>query len=84
MKFPSPKINEMFPLIYPETELSTPETPGDRIEEFAVEEPVIRPYETRALNYLVNEYLLLNDYKLTSVTFAEENEDQVCMLCHYI
>ena len=58
--------------------MSTPETPGDRIEEFAVEEPAIRPYETRALNYLINEYLLLSDYKLTSVTFAEENENQVC------
>jgi hypothetical protein len=59
-----------------ETELSTPETPGDRIEEFAVEDPLIRPYETRALNYLVNEYLLQSDCKLTSVTFAEENENQ--------
>ncbi|KAK7505693.1 hypothetical protein BaRGS_00002964 [Batillaria attramentaria] len=36
----------------------------------------IRPVEKKALNFLVNEYLLANDYKLTSVTFAEENEDQ--------
>ena len=37
----------------------------------------IKPYERRALNFLVNEYLLLNDYKVSSVTLAEENEDQV-------
>ena len=38
---------------------------------------VIKPHEKRAINFLVNEYLLLHDYKLTSVTFAEENENQV-------
>lgn len=37
----------------------------------------IRPLEKKALNFLINEYLLSNNYKLTSVTFAEENEDQV-------
>ncbi|CAF5224500.1 unnamed protein product, partial [Rotaria magnacalcarata] len=34
----------------------------------------VRPFERRALNYLVNEYLLTNNYKLTSVTFGEEND----------
>ena len=34
----------------------------------------IRPFERRTLNYLINEYLLMNNYKLTSVTFGEENE----------
>jgi hypothetical protein len=34
----------------------------------------VRPFERRALNYLVNEYLLTNNYKLTSVTFEEEND----------
>ncbi|XP_039261112.2 RAB11-binding protein RELCH homolog [Styela clava] len=34
------------------------------------------PLFKRALNYLVNEYLLQNDYKLTSITLADENEDQ--------
>jgi len=33
-----------------------------------------RPFERRALNYLINEYLLTNNYKLTSVTFGEEND----------
>jgi hypothetical protein len=33
-----------------------------------------RPFERRALNYLINEYLLINNYKVTSVTFGEEND----------
>ena len=37
----------------------------------------LTPLEKKALNFLVNEYLLQADYKVTSVTFAEENEDQV-------
>ena len=37
----------------------------------------LRPLEKKAINFLVNEYLLANNYKITSVTFAEENEDQV-------
>ncbi|XP_065212820.1 RAB11-binding protein RELCH homolog [Planococcus citri] len=36
----------------------------------------IKPHEQRALNYLINEYLLMHGYKLTSITFADENEDQ--------
>lgn len=37
----------------------------------------IKLYEQRALNFLINEYLLLHGYKLTSITFADENENQV-------
>jgi hypothetical protein len=33
-----------------------------------------RPFERRALNYLINEYLLTNNYKVTSITFGEEND----------
>uniref|UniRef100_A0A3P8VK87 LisH domain and HEAT repeat-containing protein KIAA1468 n=1 Tax=Cynoglossus semilaevis TaxID=244447 RepID=A0A3P8VK87_CYNSE len=40
-----------------------------------IQEP-IRPLEKRALNFLVNEYLLKNDYKLSSITFSDENDDQ--------
>ena len=58
-----------------ETEVLTPESPEDRLEDIGEDEP-IKPYEKRALNFLVNEYLLLQDYKLTSVTFSEENENQ--------
>uniref|UniRef100_A0A8C0L134 RAB11-binding protein RELCH n=1 Tax=Canis lupus dingo TaxID=286419 RepID=A0A8C0L134_CANLU len=39
------------------------------------EEP-IKPLEKRALNFLVNEFLLKNNYKLTSITFSDENDDQ--------
>ena len=40
----------------------------------------MRPHEKRALNFLVNEYLLKNGYRMTSVTFSDENADQVsCM-----
>lgn len=37
----------------------------------------IKPHELRALNFLINEYLLQHNYKLTSITFADENENQV-------
>lgn len=36
----------------------------------------IKPHEQRALNFLINEYLLLYGYKLSSITFADENESQ--------
>ncbi|RNA19956.1 lisH domain and HEAT repeat-containing KIAA1468-like protein, partial [Brachionus plicatilis] len=36
----------------------------------------LMPHDKNAINFLVNEYLLENDYKMTSVTFAEENESQ--------
>ncbi|CAH0546958.1 unnamed protein product [Brassicogethes aeneus] len=36
----------------------------------------IKPHEQRALNFLINEYLLIHGYKLTSITFADENENQ--------
>ncbi|CAL8292969.1 unnamed protein product [Lota lota] len=36
----------------------------------------IRQLEKRALNFLVNEYLLKNEYKLASITFSDENDDQ--------
>ncbi|MEE6465273.1 hypothetical protein FKM82_006507 [Ascaphus truei] len=40
-----------------------------------IQEP-IKPLEKRALNFLVNEYLLQNNNKLTSITFSDENDDQ--------
>lgn len=43
---------------------------------FYLQEP-IKPLEKRALNFLVNEFLLKNNYKLTSITFSDENDDQV-------
>lgn len=49
----------------------------------SLQEP-IRPLEKRALNFLVNEYLLKNEYKLSSITFSDENDDQVkkAWCCH--
>ena len=44
-------------------------------------EDSIKPLEKKALNFLVNQYLLQINNKLTSVTFSEENEEQVCMRC---
>ncbi|XP_030831289.1 RAB11-binding protein RELCH homolog isoform X1 [Strongylocentrotus purpuratus] len=44
--------------------------------EGAVAEEATKPLERRAVNFLVNEYLMNNSYKLTSITFADENEDQ--------
>ncbi|XP_074644720.1 RAB11-binding protein RELCH-like [Tubulanus polymorphus] len=40
------------------------------------EEPPIKEHECRAINFLINEFLLQTNNKLTSVTFAEENENQ--------
>eukprot|EP00794_Sanderia_malayensis_P019013 gene19013-20925_t len=39
------------------------------------EEP-LKPFESRALNFLTSEYLLKNEYRLTAVTFGEEVGDQ--------
>ena len=55
--------------------MPTPDSDNDRVEDLADDD--IKPYEKRAINYLINEYLLVNHYKITSVTFAEENENQV-------
>lgn len=41
----------------------------------------LKPHEKRALNFLINEYLLLQSYKLTSITFSDENPDQVIFRC---
>jgi hypothetical protein len=32
------------------------------------------PHDKNAINFLINEYLLENNYKMTSITFSEENE----------
>ena len=47
-----------------------------------IQEP-IRPLEKRALNFLVNEFLLKNSYKLTSITFSDENHDQVSFVVFF-
>ncbi|XP_022647049.1 lisH domain and HEAT repeat-containing protein KIAA1468 homolog isoform X3 [Varroa destructor] len=39
-------------------------------------EAPLLPHEQRAVNFLVNEYLLEHNYKLTAITFAEEDDNQ--------
>lgn len=56
-----------------ESEGTTPDKSSDK---HLVSEFPIKPHEQRALNFLVNEYLLACSYKLTSITFSDENEDQ--------
>lgn len=58
--------------IVTESNSSTPEVPVDAL---SVQESV-KPHEIRALNFLINEYLLKHNYKLTSITFSDEIEDQ--------
>ncbi|XP_052822976.1 RAB11-binding protein RELCH homolog isoform X2 [Octopus bimaculoides] len=58
-----------------ETELASPEQGREGLIPGGKEE-IIKLLEKKALNFLVNEYLLLSNYKLTSVTFSEENGDQ--------
>ncbi|CAH1269897.1 KIAA1468 [Branchiostoma lanceolatum] len=62
-----------------ETDIPSPmATDGQKTETqqaTSKEEPV-KPHEKRALNFLVNEYLLKQDFKLTSITFSDECEDQ--------
>ncbi|CAL4060956.1 unnamed protein product, partial [Meganyctiphanes norvegica] len=36
----------------------------------------LQPHEKRTINFLINEYLVTNSYKLTAITFADENDDQ--------
>lgn len=42
-----------------------------------IEKHSLKPHEKRALNFVINEYLLIQGYKLTSITFSDENPDQV-------
>ncbi|XP_048752282.1 RAB11-binding protein RELCH homolog isoform X2 [Ostrea edulis] len=58
-----------------ENELSSTEQVNEGIVTLGQEE-AIKPLERRAINFLINEFLLQQNYKLTAVTFSEENEDQ--------
>ncbi|XP_011695145.1 PREDICTED: lisH domain and HEAT repeat-containing protein KIAA1468 homolog isoform X2 [Wasmannia auropunctata] len=59
------------------TELEgTLKTPDKNSEKNLTTELPIKPHEQRALNFLINEYLLARSYKLTSITFSDECEEQ--------
>ncbi|KAF7407686.1 hypothetical protein HZH66_002223 [Vespula vulgaris] len=51
-------------------------TPDKRSDKQIINDNPIKPHEQRALNFLVHEYLLTHSYKLTSITFSDENENQ--------
>lgn len=51
-------------------------TPDKNSEKNLITELPIKPHEQRALNFLINEYLLARSYKLTSITFSDECEEQ--------
>ncbi|XP_045921446.1 RAB11-binding protein RELCH homolog isoform X4 [Micropterus dolomieu] len=61
------------------TQAAESEVPSQERKNFKsspeIQEP-IRPLEKRALNFLVNEYLLKSEYKLSAITFSDENDDQ--------
>ncbi|KYM94013.1 hypothetical protein ALC62_15375 [Cyphomyrmex costatus] len=50
--------------------------PDKNSEKNLTTEIPIKPHEQRALNFLINEYLLARSYKLTSITFSDECEEQ--------
>ncbi|XP_071644136.1 RAB11-binding protein RELCH homolog isoform X2 [Temnothorax longispinosus] len=59
------------------TELEgTLKAPDKSSEKNPTAELPIKPHEQRALNFLINEYLLTRSYKLTSITFSDECEEQ--------
>ncbi|RVE47884.1 hypothetical protein evm_007515 [Chilo suppressalis] len=48
----------------------------DKVSKDSYNQRSLKPHEKKALNFLINEYLLLQGYKLTSITFSDENPDQ--------
>lgn len=54
----------------------TLKAPDKSSEKNPTAELPIKPHEQRALNFLINEYLLARSYKLTSITFSDECEEQ--------
>ncbi|CAH0584378.1 unnamed protein product [Chrysodeixis includens] len=58
------------------TQFADGESTIDKSSKELFDQRSLKPHEKRALNFLINEYLLLQDYKLTSITFSDENPDQ--------
>ncbi|XP_060602850.1 RAB11-binding protein RELCH homolog isoform X2 [Ruditapes philippinarum] len=59
-----------------ENEHVAQETMKEEGREGLFTDDTIRPMEKKAINFVVNEYLLQINNKITAVTFSEENEDQ--------
>ncbi|XP_050675108.1 RAB11-binding protein RELCH homolog isoform X2 [Leptidea sinapis] len=58
------------------TQVTDTDTGLDKSSKDNFNQASLKPHEKRALNFLINEYLLLQDYKLTSITFSDENPEQ--------
>ncbi|CAB3238044.1 unnamed protein product [Arctia plantaginis] len=58
------------------TQFADGESTLDKTTKDVSDQRSLKPHEKRALNFLINEYLLLQDYKLTSITFSDENPNQ--------
>ncbi|CAH0729872.1 unnamed protein product, partial [Brenthis ino] len=58
------------------TQFADGESNHDKTSKENFNQRSLMPHEKRALNFLINEYLLLQNYKLTSITFSDENPDQ--------
>ncbi|KAG6444791.1 hypothetical protein O3G_MSEX003554 [Manduca sexta] len=58
------------------TQFADGESSLDKSSKYLSDHQTLKPHEKRALNFLINEYLLLQNYKLTSITFSDENPDQ--------
>lgn len=58
------------------TQFADGESTLDKSSKDISDQRSLKPHEKRALNFLINEYLLLQDYKLTSITFSDENPEQ--------
>ncbi|CAG4947231.1 unnamed protein product [Parnassius apollo] len=58
------------------TQFADGESALDKTTKENFDQRSLKPHEKRALNFLINEYLLLQNYKLTSITFSDENPDQ--------
>ena len=51
-------------------------TQNDTLKQTTCKLKQMPPHEKNAINFIINEYLLENSYKMTSITFSEENESQ--------
>jgi hypothetical protein len=49
---------------------------NNKKNEYQISYQSLMPHDKNAINFLVNEYLLEQNFKMTSVTFSEENESQ--------
>lgn len=69
-------MNEFVLIVESDPNSSERDTEQRKVSMTDADNQPLKPYELRALNFLINEYLLKQNYKLTSITFSDENENQ--------